>query len=119
VRRVLIHASETCVLSKADERSLRLFEYIFGEVQVKGTWKKRYNHSFLYQLLNGPDITKYINGLSPAGHIGMEKSRTGKNVFDTRPEGTRETGEPKWRWEDGVIQDIRAWERGIGRCGCE
>jgi hypothetical protein len=29
-------------------------------------------------------------------------------VFDTRPEGTRKTGEPKLRWENGMIEDIRA-----------
>jgi hypothetical protein len=34
--------------------------------------------------------------------------RTVKKVFDTRPEGTRNIGRPKLRWEDGVIQDIRA-----------
>jgi hypothetical protein len=37
----------------------------------------------------------------------MENSRTVK-VFDTRSEGTRKIGRPKLRWEDGVIQDIRA-----------
>jgi hypothetical protein len=38
----------------------------------------------------------------------MENNRTVKKVFDTRPEGTRKIGRPKLRWEDGVIQDIRA-----------
>jgi hypothetical protein len=38
----------------------------------------------------------------------MENSRAVKKVPDTRPEGTRETGWPKLRWEDGVLQDIRA-----------
>jgi hypothetical protein len=36
------------------------------------------------------------------------ENRTVKKVFDTRPEGTRKTGRPKFNWEDGVIQDIRA-----------
>jgi hypothetical protein len=38
----------------------------------------------------------------------MENNRTVKMVSDTRPEGTRKTGRPKLRLEDGVIQDIRA-----------
>jgi hypothetical protein len=41
----------------------------------------------------------------------MENSRTVKKVSDTRPDGTRETGRPKLRWEDDVIQDI--WVLGM------
>lgn len=63
----------------------------------KGTWKKRYDHEFLYKLLNEPNITKYINRLSQAEHVmHMENRRTVKKVFDTGSEGTRETGGPKW-----------------------
>jgi hypothetical protein len=52
------------VLSKADERSLGLFErrvimYIFGAVQDKGAWGKRYKYE-LYKLFNEPDIIKHI-----------------------------------------------------------
>jgi hypothetical protein len=116
VRPVLTYASQTWVLSKADERSLGLFERrvlrcIFGAVQDKDIQRKRYNHE-LYNIFNKPDITEYIkiNGLSWGGHIiHMENSRTVK-VFDTRPEGTRKIRRAKLRWEDGTItiQDIRA-----------
>jgi hypothetical protein len=75
VRPVLTYASGTWVLSKADERSLGLFERrvhrcSFGAVQDKVTWGKRYNHE-PYKLFNGPDITKYIkiNTFVWAGHI--------------------------------------------------
>jgi hypothetical protein len=37
----------------------------------------------------------------------MEHSRTVKNVFDIRSEGTMKIGRPKQRWEYGMIQDIR------------
>jgi hypothetical protein len=58
VRPVLIHASETWVLSKANERSFGQFERrvvrcTFGAVQDKGTWRKKYNHD-LYKLFNEP-----------------------------------------------------------------
>jgi hypothetical protein len=72
--------------------------------------RKRYNYE-LYKLFNEPDIIKHIkiNRLSWVGHIiRMENSRTVKKVFDTRPEGTRKIRRPKLRWEDGLIQDIRA-----------
>jgi hypothetical protein len=113
VRPILTYASETWVLSKADERSFGLFERrvlrcIFEAVQDKGTWRKRYNHE-LYKLCNEPDITKYmkINRLSRNGHIIHTENRTVK-VFDTRPEGTRKIRRHKLRLEDGMIQDIRA-----------
>jgi hypothetical protein len=38
----------------------------------------------------------------------MAKNKTVKEVFKTRPEGTRKIGRPKLRWEDGVTQDIKA-----------
>jgi hypothetical protein len=38
----------------------------------------------------------------------MKNSRSVKKVSDTRSEGTRKTGMPQLRWEDSVIQDIRA-----------
>jgi hypothetical protein len=57
MRPALTYASETWVLSKA---GLGLFERrvlicIFGEVQDKGTWRKRYNYE-LYELFNEPDL---------------------------------------------------------------
>jgi hypothetical protein len=70
VRPVLIFASETLVLSKAVDRSIGLFDRrvlrcIFGAVQDKGAWRKRYNHE-LCKPFNEPDIVKYmkINRLS-------------------------------------------------------
>jgi hypothetical protein len=45
VRSILTYASETWLLSKADESSLGLFgrrflRWVFGPVQDKGTWKE-------------------------------------------------------------------------------
>jgi hypothetical protein len=38
----------------------------------------------------------------------MDNNRTVKKVLDTKPIGTRKIGRPKLRWEDDVIQDIKA-----------
>jgi hypothetical protein len=64
----------------------------------------------LHKLFNEPDITKYIkiNRLRWAGHIIRKENRAVKKVFDTRHEGTGKIGRHKLRWEDDVIQDIRA-----------
>jgi hypothetical protein len=65
----------------------------------------------LYELLNEADIFKYIkvNRLGWAGHVMRKDSnRSGKKVFNTRPEETRKIGRPKPRWEDGVTQDFKA-----------
>jgi hypothetical protein len=115
VRPGLTYASETWVLSKADEISLvlserRVLRCNSGAVQDKVTWSKGHNRE-LYELFNEPDITTRvkINRSSWASHIvRMESSRAVKKVFDTRHEGTRKIGRHKLRWEDGVIQDIKA-----------
>jgi hypothetical protein len=80
-------------------------------VQENGVWRKIHNHEVgLYELLNEPDIVKYIkiNRLDWAGHvIRMDNNRTVKEVFNTKPIGIRKIGRPKLRWEDYVMQDIK------------
>jgi hypothetical protein len=70
--------------------------------RIKGIWRD----CELYKLFNDQGITKYIkiNRLSLAGQITcMGNSRTVKNVFDVKSDGTKKTGKTKLRWEDGVI----------------
>jgi hypothetical protein len=38
----------------------------------------------------------------------MDPQRTIQKVFNSKPYGSRKTGRPKLRWEDGVL-DIRNW----------
>jgi hypothetical protein len=47
----------------------------------------------------------------------MGNSRTVKKVVDTRPEGTRKTGGPETKWEDGLIQGPEREK--LGECSCE
>jgi hypothetical protein len=37
----------------------------------------------------------------------VDDSRTVQKIFSATPDGTRKVGRPKWRWEEGVRQDIR------------
>jgi hypothetical protein len=74
---VATYASETWTLTKAYERALGLFERkiprrIFGAVQDKEQWRRRYNFElYSYKLYNEPDLVKYIkiNILKWAGHV--------------------------------------------------
>jgi hypothetical protein len=62
------------------------------------------------ELFNDSNIVNYIKAkrLAWTGHlIRMSNERTLKNIFNTKPEGTRSVGRPKLRWEDGVVQDTR------------
>jgi hypothetical protein len=43
----------------------------------------------------------------------MGNNRTVKKVFDTKPEATKNICRPKLRWEDCVIQDIKAMQMEI------
>jgi hypothetical protein len=87
----------------------RILRYIFGPVEENGTWRRRYNYE-LYKLFNEPDVIGYIKAkrLEWAGHL-IHTSENGiiKKIFNTKPQGTREVGRPKLRWEECVCQDIR------------
>jgi hypothetical protein len=72
---VVTYGSETWMLTKADERSLGIYERkilrcIFGAVQENGQQRRRYNFE-LYKLSDEPDLTRYIriNRLHWARHV--------------------------------------------------
>jgi hypothetical protein len=114
VRPVLTYASETWTWSKTDKRLLSLHERkvlrcISGAVQKNGLWRKRYNHK-LHELFNDLDIVKYTKlncSVVICMHHMLSPPHSVKKVFNTSPEGTKKTGRPKLRWEDGVTQDIK------------
>jgi hypothetical protein len=37
----------------------------------------------------------------------MNNDRTRKKIFNTKPDGARNVGRPKLRWENGVDQEMR------------
>jgi hypothetical protein len=64
-------------------------------------------------MFNEPNIVNYIKvkRLAWAGHfVRMNSDRTVKKIFDSIPDGARSAGRPKYRWEDGVDQDMRILE---------
>jgi hypothetical protein len=74
------------------------------------TWWKRYNYE-LYEIFE-PNIVNYIKvkRLAWTGHLVRINDRTLKKIFGTKPDGVRNDGRPKLRWEDGVDQDMRILE---------
>ena len=87
----------------------KVFRCIFGAKQENGTWRKIYNYE-LYGIFNEPNIVNYIKvkRLSWAGHlVRMDRDRTIKKIFNTKPDGARSGGRLQLLWEDGVDQDMR------------
>jgi hypothetical protein len=65
---------------------------------------------FLYAYLNSLHVSSYIkiNRLRWAGHvIRLEEHRPTRRVLTAVVEGRRQSGRPKLRWEDGVMDDAR------------
>jgi hypothetical protein len=97
----------------ADERALDLFEGntlsgIFGAVQDKGQWRRRYNFE-IYKLYDEPELVKYINinRLKWAEHVmrmnndritkaGLE-GKSGTGLGDSVVHDVRILGEMNWR----------------------
>jgi hypothetical protein len=75
-------------------------------VQENGVWRKGYNHE-LYGLFNEAHIVKYIKINSWAAQ--QDNSRKVKKVFNIKPIVIRKIGRPKLKWEDDVIQNIKAF----------
>jgi hypothetical protein len=64
LRPVAAYASETWILTQADERALGLFERrilrsIFGVAQDERQWRRRWNFDLCK--LNEPDLAKYTH----------------------------------------------------------
>jgi hypothetical protein len=114
VRPVLTYASETWMLTQSDIAHLNTFERkilkkISGPIQEKGEWRPRYNEE-LYQLYTSSDIVSTIKSgrLRWAGHIKiMSSNDMPLSIMESKPEGRRSVGQPKLRWMDAVLEDLR------------
>jgi hypothetical protein len=91
-----------------EERRLRVFEYrvlrrIFGPKrdEVTGEWRKLHNEE-LNDLYFSPNIVRviYLGRMRWVGHVAHGERRGIYRVLVGKPEGKRQLGRPRPRWED-------------------
>jgi hypothetical protein len=95
---------------------------IFGPKrdEVTGEWRKLQSGE-LHNLYSTPDIIRQIKSgrMRWAGHVArMGEGRNVWRVLVGKPEGKRQLGRPRRRWEDGIKMDLREIGWG-GGCGVE
>jgi hypothetical protein len=115
-------------MTQSSDERLAIFERkilrrILGPVYEDDLgWSLRHNKE-LYELLDGPDIVKFIKfkRLQWAGHIvRIDNSKITKKVLDGKFHGRRPVGRPRLRWEDNIKRDSllllnrRGWRRWAG-----
>jgi hypothetical protein len=118
---VELYGCETWSLTLREEHRLRVFENrvlrrIFGpKREENGSWRKLRNNE-LHSLYSSPNIVRVIKSrrMRWAGHVArMGEGRGIYMVLVGRPEGKRQLGRPRRRWEDNIKLDLK--ETGIDR----
>jgi hypothetical protein len=89
----------------------RVLRRIFGPKrdEVTGEWRKLHNEE-LNNLYSSPNIVRVIKSrrMGWAGHVArMWEGRGGYRVLVGKPEGRRQLGRPRRRWEDNIRTDLR------------
>jgi hypothetical protein len=120
---VVLYGCESWSLTLREECRLRVFENkvlrrIFGPKRDEGTgeWRRLHNKE-LYALYFSPNIIQMIKSrrLRWAGHVARMGDRRGAyRAFVGKPEGRRQIGRPRRRWEDQSQMDLRQIEWGGG-----
>jgi hypothetical protein len=110
-------------LTLREKRRLRVFENrvlrrVFGpdRDKVTGKWRNLHNEELndLYYL---PTIVRIVKSrrMRWSGHVArMGEERGVHRVLVGKPEGKRQLGRPRRRWEDNIKMDVQ--EVGVG-CG--
>jgi hypothetical protein len=98
---------KVCRLRVFENRVLRR---IFGpkRVEVIGEWRRLHNKE-LYALYSSPNIIRVIKSirLRWAGHVTrMGERRRAYRALVGKPEGRRQLGKPRHRWEDNIKLDF-------------
>jgi hypothetical protein len=82
---------------------------IFGPKREEdGSWRKFHNNE-LHNLYSSPNIVRVIKSrrISWAGHVArMGEGRGIYRVLVGKPEGKRQLGRPRHRWEDNIKLDL-------------
>jgi hypothetical protein len=111
-----LYGCEAWSLTLREEHRVRVFENrvlrgIFGTKrdEVIGGWRKLYNEELhnLYCLLNIIRLNE-ARRLRWAGHVAnMWDKRNAYRILVGKPEGKRQLGRPRRRWEDNIKMDLR------------
>jgi len=101
-----------------EARRLRVFENrvlrrIFGPKrdEVTGEWRTLHNEE-LNDLYCSSNIVRVIKSsrMKWAGHVArMGKRRGVYRVLVGKPEGKKQLGRPRRRWEDNIKMDLQEW----------
>jgi hypothetical protein len=82
---------------------------------VTGQWRKLHNEE-LHNLYSSPNIIRLIKSrrIRWAGHVARKgEKRKFYKVLVGKPEGKRQLGRPRRRWEDGIRMDFREIDWGV------
>jgi hypothetical protein len=113
---VVLYGREIWSLTLREVCRLRVFENkvlrrIFGPKrdEVTGEWRRLHNKE-LYALYSSRNIIRVIKSrrLRWAGHVARKGERRGAyRPLVGKPEGRREIGKPRRKWEDNIKMDLR------------
>ena len=97
------------------ENTRRMLRRIFGAMrdEVTGEWRKLHNEKLndLYYSLNIVRVIK--SRMRWTGHVACMGERRGPDrVLVGKPEGNRQLGRPRRRWENNIKMDLQ-------EVGCE
>jgi hypothetical protein len=94
----------------------RVLRKIFGlkRVEVAGGWRRLHNEE-LNNLYMSQNIIRVIKSVRMRwmGHVTcVEEMRNAFSILVRKPEGKRQVGRPRHRWEDNIRMDLREmmWE---------
>jgi hypothetical protein len=96
----------------------RVLRRVFGPKRdkVTGGWRKLHNEE-LNDLYSLPNIVRVVKSrrMRRAGHEArMGEDRCVHRVLVGKPEGKRQLGRPRRRWEDNIKMDLQKLERFMG-----